>query len=293
MKALKKPRPKIGGAIYVLPNLLTTGNLFFGFFSVVKAYEGHFGWAAAAIFLASIFDLLDGRVARLTHSTSEFGVQYDSLCDLFSFGAAPALLMYQYGLNSFPRIGWIVCFIFLACGALRLARFNVASSIGKASGDFTGLPIPMAAFVVAAFVAMVEDLKKSPEENLWIARKVYQIIEIGRFLDWFLVVSALALAFLMVSNVAYRSHKSINIRHIKPFKLLAIMVASIGLAAYHPEIVGFTIAISYALSGPFEWVVGWKKLTDDDDIFSPNQDEFSIMDPTSSDDRDITTGEQK
>jgi CDP-diacylglycerol--serine O-phosphatidyltransferase len=269
----------VGGAVYILPNLLTTGNLFFGFFSVIKAYEGQFGWAAAAIFLASVFDLLDGRVARLTHSTSEFGVQYDSLCDLFSFGAAPALLMYKYGLHSFPRIGWIVCFIFLACGALRLARFNVQSAIGKAGGDFTGLPIPMAAFVVAAFIAAVEDIKNAQSQSFWLTRQLSHLVEWNRFLDWFLLFFALSLAFLMVSNIAYRSHKSINIKHIKPFTLLAILVAIIGFAAYHPELVGFFLAITYAISGPFEWLMGWKKLTDDDEIFSPNEDDFSVMEP--------------
>jgi CDP-diacylglycerol--serine O-phosphatidyltransferase len=131
--------------------LITTGNLFFGFFSIVKSLQGDFAWASVAILLAAIFDVLDGRVARMTKSTSEFGVQYDSLCDLMSFGLAPALLMYQAGLQHAGRLGWIICFMFLAAGALRLARFNVQSSIGKASGDFTGLPIPMAAAVVACF----------------------------------------------------------------------------------------------------------------------------------------------
>ena len=140
---------RLGGAVYILPNLLTTGNLFFGFFSIIKSLNGEFGWAAGAIFLAAIFDVLDGRVARLTKGTSEFGVQYDSLCDCVSFGVAPAFLMYQFGLVNLGRMGWAACFVFMACGTLRLARFNVLSAIGKASGDFTGLPIPMAAIAVA------------------------------------------------------------------------------------------------------------------------------------------------
>src|SRR5688572_14859116 len=113
MKAIGTRR-KLGGAIYILPNLITTGNLFFGFFSIVKGLQGNFLWASGAILLAAIFDVLDGRVARMTNSQSEFGVQYDSLCDLISFGAAPALLMYKAGLSEAGRLGWIVCFMFLA-----------------------------------------------------------------------------------------------------------------------------------------------------------------------------------
>ena len=152
-----RPR-RLGGAVYILPNLITTGNLFFGFFSIIKSMNGQFGWAAAAIFLAAIFDVLDGRVARLTKGTSEFGVQYDSLCDCVSFGVAPAFLMYQFGLLELGRMGWVACFMFMACGTLRLARFNVLSAIGKASGDFTGLPIPMAAITVASFISLMVDL---------------------------------------------------------------------------------------------------------------------------------------
>ncbi len=277
MVAIKRIRPRIGGAVYVLPNLLTTGNLFFGYFSVVKSLQGQFSIACLAILLASIFDVLDGRVARLTRATSEFGVQYDSLCDLVSFGMAPAFLMYQYGLNGYGRMGWILCFVFLACGALRLARFNVQSSIGKASGDFTGLPIPMAAIVVATYIAFVCDLDETKGGGIWLLEQLYVLLAPQAVRTGILLGFAPALAFLMVSNISYRAHKSINVSGIKPFRLLAILVASIGLMAYQPEFFGFVLCFFYALSGPFEWVAGWKKLEDDDEIFSPISDDGSIM----------------
>lgn len=263
-------RPKLGGAVYVLPNLFTTGNLFFGFFSIVKGLQQDFAWAASAILLAAIFDVLDGRIARLTKGTSEFGVQYDSLCDLVSFGLAPAFLMYQYGLHEFGRIGWIVCFLFLACGALRLARFNVQSSVGKASGDFTGLPIPMAAGGVACFVALMVDLK-SPHgtSKVWLAKLFNPDALSAEIQSQILLFLGPALALMMVSNIAYRSHKALHISSIKPFKLLVSLVVLLGLIAYQPELSGFLLTFLYAVSGPFEWAAGWKKPTDDDDIFEP------------------------
>lgn len=262
---------RLGGAVYILPNLLTTGNLFFGFFSIIKSLQGQFSLAAIAISLAAIFDVLDGRVARLTRGTSEFGVQYDSLCDLCSFGVAPAFMMYQYGLHSLGRVGWVVCFIFLACGALRLARFNVQSSIGKANGDFTGLPIPMAALVVASFVAFVEEIHSgeaavaSVPIFLWLEEHVLN--RTGS--SWFLLIAGVVLGLAMVSNVRYRSHKAIRISAVKPFRLLVIAVLVLGLVAYYPEAIGFLLLLLYSVSGPFEWIAGWKKASDDDEIFSP------------------------
>ncbi|MCX6131237.1 MAG: CDP-diacylglycerol--serine O-phosphatidyltransferase [Proteobacteria bacterium] len=265
MKSLDARR-KLGGAIYILPNLITTGNLFFGFFSIVKGLQGNFLWASGAILLAAVFDVLDGRVARMTNSTSEFGVQYDSLCDLVSFGLAPALLMYKAGLSEMGRLGWIICFMFLAAGALRLARFNVQSSIGKASGDFTGLPIPMAAGVIACFVALWMEFETKPTDFMvlfWIER----VIQDPVFRQWFLGVVGFFLAMAMVTNIPYRSHKKLNIAGIKPFRLLVLAVAIVALIASQPEIFGFLLFFSYALSGPVEWLFGWTKLVDDDDIF--------------------------
>lgn len=272
-------RPSIGGAVYILPNLLTTGNLFFGFFSIVKSLQGNFVWGAAAILLAAVFDILDGRIARLTSGSSEFGVQYDSLCDLVSFGLAPAFLMFQYSLHSLGRMGWIACFIFLACGALRLARFNVQSSIGKASEDFTGLPIPMAAGVVACFIALSADLSVEDFGDSHLAMRIYEWVTHKNFIRGVLIVLAPLLAFLMVSNVRFRSHKSIKFRSIKPFRLLAISVVLLGIAAYKPELGGLLFFLGYSLSGLIEWIFGWKKATDDDEIFEPRKGEESIMEP--------------
>ncbi len=268
-------RRRLGGAIYILPNLITTGNLFFGFFSIVKSLQGDFSWAAFAIVLAAIFDVLDGRVARMTNSTSEFGVQYDSLCDLISFGLAPALLMHQAGLKDAGRIGWIVCFMFLAAGALRLARFNVQSSIGKASGDFTGLPIPMAAGVVATFVALWQDFEKQSNE-LPVLYWIESTLKNPDFRLWFFGVCGFLLAIAMVANVSYRSHKTLKFVGIKPFRLLVLGVAVVALIATQPQLFGFLIFFGYALSGPVEWIFGWTKLVDDDDIFEADSQGNSI-----------------
>jgi len=268
---------KLGGAVYVLPNLITTGNLFWGFFAVMKALQGEFAWAGSAILLAAVFDVLDGRVARLTKGTSEFGVQYDSLCDLISFGMAPAIIMYEYGLHAFGRIGWVICFLYMACGALRLARFNVQSSIGKAAGDFTGLPIPMAAAVIATFVLFMNDLAVNQDGGYWLTNVYRNVIAGTEIKADILMVVAPLLSLAMVSNIAYRSHKALKVRGIKPFKLLAVLVFVIALLAYQPEAVGFVLVALYALSGPFEWAIGWKKPIEEDDIFESNEDEF--MDP--------------
>ncbi|MBC7533545.1 MAG: CDP-diacylglycerol--serine O-phosphatidyltransferase [Oligoflexus sp.] len=265
MKSIETRR-RLGGAIYILPNLITTGNLFFGFFSIVKSLQGDFAWASVAILLAAIFDVLDGRVARMTKSTSEFGVQYDSLCDLMSFGLAPALLMYQAGLHDAGRLGWIICFMFLAAGALRLARFNVQSSIGKASGDFTGLPIPMAAAVVACFVALWQDFEKSTNEYQ-ILYWIENVFKNPEFRLWFFAITGFLLAVAMVANVSYRSHKTLKITGIKPFRLLVLGVLIVALIAIQPQLFGFLIFFGYAMSGPIEWLFGWTKLVDDDDIF--------------------------
>ena len=220
-------------------------------------------------------------MARLTNGTSEFGVQYDSLCDLISFGLAPAILMYQYALAEVGRIGWILCFFFLACGALRLARFNVQSSIGKTDGDFTGLPIPMAAGLIACFVGYMGDIDET-ESPYWLLEKAYEWASYEEFRQGFLIVMAPLLAILMVSNVRYRSHKSINIRGIQPFRLLAIIVGCLGIAAYKPTMMGFGFFFLYALSGLFELIAGWKKPADDSDIFASIEASQSMMEPVSS-----------
>ena len=259
---------RLGGAVYILPNLLTTGNLFFGFFSIIKSLNGEFGWAAGAIFLAAIFDVLDGRVARLTKGTSEFGVQYDSLCDCVSFGVAPAFLMYQFGLVNLGRMGWAACFVFMACGTLRLARFNVLSAIGKASGDFTGLPIPMAAIAVASFVSLMVDLEQRHVAEALSDWPRIQFLLTQEFRRTFLAWLSPALALLMVSNIIFKSHKVLKFKSVRPFQILVLFVMLISLLVYAPEVVGFCLIFFYVLSGPVAWAIGWTKLTDEDEIFA-------------------------
>ena len=248
--------------------MLTTGNLFFGFFSIIKSLNGEFGWAAGAIFLAAIFDVLDGRVARLTKGTSEFGVQYDSLCDCVSFGVAPAFLMYQFGLVNLGRMGWAACFVFMACGTLRLARFNVLSAIGKASGDFTGLPIPMAAIAVASFVSLMVDLEQRHVAEALSDWPRIQFLLTQEFRRTFLAWLSPALALLMVSNIIFKSHKVLKFKSVRPFQILVLFVMLISLLVYAPEVVGFCLIFFYVLSGPVAWAIGWTKLTDEDEIFA-------------------------
>lgn len=216
--------------IYVLPNLVTTGNLFFGFFAVIHAMKMEFSMAAYAIVAAAVFDLLDGRLARLTRATSKFGAEYDSLCDLVSFGMAPAILLYQWALNPFGRLGWIACFLFTACGALRLARFNVqATRVEK--NYFQGLPIPMAAGIVASSVLALQDLEWESLGSVW------------------LLLMTILLAFVMVSNFRYRSFKDLDLKERVPFRYLILGVAILVVVALRPEVMLFVLFMSYAFLG--------------------------------------------
>jgi len=264
---IENVRSKLSGAAYVLPNMLTTANLFFGYFSIIHSINNLFTLAATYILLASIFDILDGRVARMTKGTSEFGVQFDSLSDLVSFGLAPAIMSYCYILNGFDRFGWAICFVFVACGALRLARFNVHSTIDQNSDDFIGLPIPMAAGVVSCFILLCEKFEEPQFLTPWF--EVYITPYFEQIKSSFLIFSIPLLAFSMVSNLCYRSHKSFHFSDIKPFRALTILAVILSLIAYWPSLGGFLFFTIYALSGPFEFMMGWKRTQDDGDIFTP------------------------
>lgn len=216
--------------IYVLPNLLTTINMFFGFYAIIAAIEGNYALAAYAVVAAAVFDLLDGRVARITHSTSEFGAEYDSLCDLVSFGLAPGLLLFFWALQPFGRIGWLASFFFVACGALRLARFNVQKSV-LSKAYFQGLPIPMAAGIVASSVLAFNDLG-------WDASR-----------SWILFTITLLLGLCMVSSFPYRSFKDLDFKRRLPFHYLVAGVSVIALIAIHPEVMLFTTFLTYAVLG--------------------------------------------
>lgn len=221
---------KLAMYIYVLPNLVTTCNLFAGFFAIIQSLKGNFLWAAYAIVIAAIFDTLDGRLARLTRSTSKFGAEYDSICDVVSFGVAPALLLFQWSLEPFGRVGWVACFLYVACGALRLARFNVQVGVVEKS-YFQGLPIPMAAGIVASSVLAFSDLQ-------WDAT--------GSRLLLFMTI---LLAFVMVSTFRYRSFKDLDLKERMPFQYLILGVGVIVVVALHPEVMLFVLFMTYAVLG--------------------------------------------
>lgn len=218
--------------IYVLPNLLTSGSMFLGFYAILHAFQGDFVRAAVAILFAAILDGLDGRVARLTQTESRFGVEYDSLADLISFGVAPAALAYTWALKPFGRFGWLAAFLFLACGALRLARFNIQVGAVESS-HFVGLPIPAAAGTIATLVLFVHRL---------------HIVLVNRSLIILLMVYVLA--FLMVSAMPFYSFKELGLIRRKPFSTLVLMVLAFIVVVSEPEIMLFAIFSLYVFSGP-------------------------------------------
>lgn len=221
---------KLGMHIYVLPNLVTTGNIFFGFYAIIHAMKSEFTTAAYAIVAAAIFDLMDGRLARLTRATSKFGAEYDSLCDLISFGMAPALLLYMWALQPFGRLGWLACFMYVTCGALRLARFNVQAHVIE-KAFFQGLPIPMAAGIVASSVLAFNDLQLESVGNVG------------------LLAMTFLLAIVMVSNFRYRSFKDLDLKERLPFRYLVAGVVVIAVVAYRPEVNLFILFLTYAVLG--------------------------------------------
>lgn len=227
--------------IYILPNLFTTGNLFCGFWSIISVFQEKYFYAAMAILLATAFDGLDGKIARLSGATSKFGVQYDSLADLVSFGVAPAVLAFSWALRPYGRFGWLAAFIFVVCGALRLARFNVMS----ASGDtkyFKGLPIPAAASMIALTILLY-----------------LRLIETGWIKDIVILVMIYALAFLMVSNIRYFSLKELNLAKRKPFGTFIFVVLSIIVILMEPILVLSGFILIYVGSGPANMILAWRK----------------------------------
>lgn len=238
--SIGKPAKKISMHIYVLPNLVTTANIFFGFYAVVHAIKGEFTVAAYAIVASAIFDLLDGRLARLTRSTSKFGAEYDSLCDLVSFGMAPAILLYMWALSPFGRLGWLACFLYTTCGALRLARFNVQAHVVE-KAYFQGLPIPMAAGIVASSVLAFQDLQLEAAGSPLLLAMTY------------------LLAIVMVSNFRYRSFKDLDLKERLPFRYLVLGVVIISIVAYRPEVNLFLLFLTYAVLGAVMGVLKFGK----------------------------------
>ncbi len=236
------PRNK---GIYLLPNLFTTGALFSGYYAIVSAINGHFELAAIAVFVAGLLDGMDGRIARMTHTQSEFGVQYDSLSDLVSFGLAPSLVIYLWSLSAMRelgemmgKIGWLAAFLYATCAALRLARFNTQA----ASADkryFQGLASPAAAGALMAWVWFGESMALNPEALWWLSLPLTVVV-----------------ALMMVSNFRYFSFKSWPVRERIPFLWLLPLVGVFVLLAANPPLVLLLISLLYLASGPVGTLLG-------------------------------------
>ncbi|MFN3696830.1 MAG: CDP-diacylglycerol--serine O-phosphatidyltransferase [Pseudobdellovibrio sp.] len=235
-----KSGKKLGMYVYILPNLVTIANLFSGFYSIIASFQHEYKVAAIAIVVASIFDQLDGRLARLTRATSKFGAELDSLCDVVSFGVAPGILMYLWSLSDFGRLGLMASFLFAACGALRLARFNVQVGVVE-KNYFQGLPIPMAAGIIASAFLAFEDMG-------WNAKGNYGLLLI-----------TILLAFVMVSNFRYRSFKDIDLKQRLPFRYLILGVIVLFIVAIKPEVMLFVLFFGYAALGAIFGIFRWGK----------------------------------
>lgn len=220
--------------IYILPNSLTLCGMFFGFFSILAAVKGNYLHAAWAIMIANVFDGLDGWVARLTHSTTRFGIELDSLSDLVAFGVAPAVMIYKWALAPFGRIGFAISFLFVACGALRLARYNVQMGSTE-SKAFTGMPIPGAATVLATLVIFYYELWEGiPEKNI------------------FILVLTVFIALLMVSTLKFHGLKEVDFSRRKPFWILVAIVLVFAVIVIHPPVALFVFAMIYLVEGIIE-----------------------------------------
>ena len=226
--------------VYLLPNLFTTGTLFGGFFAIVSAMNGQYSQACIGIFVAMIADSLDGFIARKTNTASDFGKEYDSLCDMVAFGVAASLVMYSWSLHHLAeykwlggKLGWVICFTYTACAALRLARFNVLAARGGASGNFFGLPSPGAAAVVFGFV-WAADASGLDGELLVIPAAIV----------------TLGAGVLMVTNLRFFSLKSLKLAERVPFRYMLMVIGILALFAIDPERIFFALFFCYALSGP-------------------------------------------
>src|SRR3954465_6296139 len=225
--------------IYLLPNLFTTGVLFSGFFAIVEAMNGRFETAAIAIFVAMVLDGMDGRVARWTHTQSEFGAQYDSIADMVAFGAAPALIAYTWALKDLGTLGWIGAFIYCAGAGIRLARFNANITVVD-KRYFQGLPSPSGAAVMTALVWVLVDFGFTPSG--WLS-----------IVTWIVAVFA---GVTMVSNVPFWSFKEVNWKKRVPLWVILVCVIAISVIASRPSLVLWALFMSYALSGYVMWAMG-------------------------------------
>src|SRR6186713_3582511 len=223
--------------IYLLPNLFTTLNLFAGFYAIVQGMNHDYEKASIAIFVAMVLDSIDGRVARLTHTQLAFGAEYDSLTDMVSFGAAPALVMYEWALRDMGRIGWIAAFVYCVGAALRLARFNTQLSTADKRW-FTGLPSPAAAALVAGMIWVLND---------------YQVR--GGDVQWYAAALTVYAGITMVSSVKFYSGKDVNLRRAMPFSVAVALVLALLLISIEPPIVLWGVMLAYGVSGYIAWLV--------------------------------------
>ncbi len=237
MDEYNKPMNLRRRGIYLLPNLFTTGALFAGFYAIVQAMNEKFEHAAVAIFIAMVLDGLDGRVARMTHTQSEFGAEYDSLSDMVSFGVAPALVIYEWALKGMGKWGWFAAFIYCVATALRLARFNTNIDVVD-KHYFQGLPSPAAAALVAGFVWVMLDSGFD-----------------GESLRWYAAVLTVFAGLSMVSNLPFYSFKTINMRKSVPFLVIFLIALFFVLISSDPPIVLFGLFLCYALSGFVLWLM--------------------------------------
>jgi CDP-diacylglycerol--serine O-phosphatidyltransferase len=231
-------RAALHRGVFILPNLFTTAGLFLGVYAVIASARSDFLTAAVCIVVAHVCDGLDGRIARWTHTESQFGVEYDSLADLVAFGVAPGILAYRWALEPWGTWGWLAASLYVACGALRLARFNVQAALAE-KRSFVGLPIPAAADMVAATVLLYYFFGGQGETSK----------------QFVLLLMVYGLAFLMVSNLRYYSFKDIDLRARAPFYSLVGFMLVVTVAVAQPQVLLFLAMLAYVFSGPVAWVV--------------------------------------
>lgn len=229
---IRPPPRKRPHGIYLLPNLFTTAALFAGFYAVLAATQERFEAAALAIFAAMVLDGFDGRIARLTHTQSDFGAEYDSLSDMVAFGVAPALVAYHWALEGLGKIGWLAAFVYTAATALRLARFNTQVGIAD-KRYFQGLASPAAAAIIASGIWTATDLGID-----------------GASMSWLAALLTAGAGLLMVSNFRYQSFKQLNLQGRVPFLLAVGVMLGFAIVFIYPPLVLFALALSYAISGP-------------------------------------------
>jgi CDP-diacylglycerol--serine O-phosphatidyltransferase len=237
----RKPMSIRHRGIYLLPNLFTTGALFSGFYAIVQSMNNNFEYAAVAIFIAMVLDGLDGRVARMTHTQSEFGAEYDSLSDMVSFGVAPALLMYEWAFKELGKWGWFAAFIYCVCAALRLARFNMNIDVID-KRYFQGLPSPAAAALVSGFVWVMQD-------NGFL----------GHDIRWYAAALTVFAGLSMVSNLKFYSFKDFNLRKSVPFVVIFLLAMFFVVISSYPAGVLFMLFLGYSLSAYVMWLLDLRK----------------------------------